>query len=311
MFDVLFCFDENFNDQATVSINSLLTKVSEPINIHIIHNNSSSFETRKKILLENNNLNEIYLYDFDNSSVNLPIVKTHISEATYYRLFISEYLPSSIDYVLYLDSDIICLNSPLQELEKLKSKMELEKTFISARVETTRDSEDKLFERLKLKNNFYFNAGVLFIDFKKWKENKIYEKILNILKNRFEDITDYDQELLNVLFDGKFTQMKYSLNYQATGSQNIKEVAEIKKDNYFLHYLGRDKPWEIKNLDKPITQIYQKEYRRATNKKYHLVFRKNKNELKNILKIILLFRFLKLEYPFFVLKTTLSNLIKK
>lgn len=311
MFDILFCFDENYNEQALVSINSLLTKVSEPINVHIIHKNSSSFETRKKILQENKNLNNIYLYDFDNSLVDLPKVKTHISEATYYRLFISKYLPKDISFILYLDSDIICLKNPLNELKLLKKQMKNENTIISARVEATRDTGNKLFNRLKLKNNYYFNAGVLFLDFKQWHKNNIFEKILNILDNRYEEISDYDQELLNLLFDGQFTQMKNSLNLQATGSQDMEDVIKIKNENYFLHYLGKDKPWEIKNLDKPITQIYQKEYRNATNKKYHIEFKKNKNEIKNLLKMIFLFKFLKLEHPVYVLQSAFSNLIWK
>ena len=37
-----------------------------------------------------------------------------------------------------------------------------------------------LMQKLKLKHE-YFNAGVMFVDLKKWRENKIRNKLLNIL----------------------------------------------------------------------------------------------------------------------------------
>ena len=40
----LYCFDENYNIQATCSISSLLAKNSESINIYVIHKNPKTFD---------------------------------------------------------------------------------------------------------------------------------------------------------------------------------------------------------------------------------------------------------------------------
>ena len=37
----------------------------------------------------------------------------HVSEATYYRLFCSDYLPDDIETILYIDADIICISNPI------------------------------------------------------------------------------------------------------------------------------------------------------------------------------------------------------
>ena len=42
----------------------------------------------------------------------LPVgISDHISEATYYRLFIEQHLPNDIDEILYIDPDVVCLNN--------------------------------------------------------------------------------------------------------------------------------------------------------------------------------------------------------
>ena len=45
MQNILYCFDENYNIQATVSMFSLLKQTNEKINFHIIHKNPKSFES--------------------------------------------------------------------------------------------------------------------------------------------------------------------------------------------------------------------------------------------------------------------------
>ena len=311
MYNFLFCFDSNYNTQALVSINSLLNKVSQPVNIYIIHDDKKTILQNIKLIESNNNLNTIHIYQFNDTAFPLPEIKTHISKATYFRLFISKYLPKDIDYILYLDSDIICIKDPIKELKLIKEKMILENSVIAARIEAERDRSPELFERLKLKNNLHFNAGVLLIDFQKWEKENVSTKIFKILKNRFEEIFDYDQELLNVYFDGDFVAMPKSLNFQATGSQSKKNLDTLKSNIYFYHYLGKDKPWEIKNINKPSTYIYQDEFYKLFKEDFHFVLKKNKEELKTILKLTLSFFTFKNKRMYSILKFAFIKFIKK
>jgi len=56
MINVLYCFDENYNKQAAVSIFSLLEKVSEKINIYIIHKDPDTFINIKEKIDSHKNL---------------------------------------------------------------------------------------------------------------------------------------------------------------------------------------------------------------------------------------------------------------
>ena len=102
--NILYCFDENYNIQALASMISLLDKVSEPINIYIIHKNKKTFIEKSKKVESHPNIKSLNVYDFENKISNFPnISKSHVSEATYYRLFIEDVIPKSVKNLLYLD----------------------------------------------------------------------------------------------------------------------------------------------------------------------------------------------------------------
>ena len=82
----------------------------------------------------------------------------HISEATYYRL-LNEYLPNDLDYIIYVDADIICYRDPIPLIKEEIKKLSKSKYIISARTEVFREKEiEPHWERLGLKGDRYFNA---------------------------------------------------------------------------------------------------------------------------------------------------------
>ena len=92
----VYCFDQNYNKQAVTSINSLVTKLENPYNLFIIHNNISSFD---KSAINNKANGEIHFYEFKNSNYSFPNIENgHVSEATYFRIFVEEYIDIDIDY---------------------------------------------------------------------------------------------------------------------------------------------------------------------------------------------------------------------
>ena len=82
MQNILYCFDENYNIQATVSMFSLLKQTNEKINFHIIHKNPKSFESLLATIEKNQNLNDCFIHEFKNKNYNFPNIKnSHVSEA--------------------------------------------------------------------------------------------------------------------------------------------------------------------------------------------------------------------------------------
>lgn len=307
----LYCFDRNFNVQGAVAINSLLNNVTSKVNIYIIHDEVDSFNMYLQIIKKHKNLNSVQIYKFNKSSVKLPTFKTHFSEATFYRLFMSEYLPKNIEHIMYLDADILCLNNPEIEVKNTIIKMKDENRTLAATTVGTRADSKELFEKLGLKNNKHLNAGVLLVDYVKWNELKIQEKLISILNERFEKIFHFDQELLNVLFDGDYTELGETLNFGYTKMENDPiEMQKVKRDVIFLHYSGKGKPWNVENIPYLSSRPYQEEYQNLNLDKYHLEFNKSFKTFRRFIKIVLNGKFLRLKYPKSYLLLSMRQLLK-
>ena len=303
----LYCFDNNFNQQAMTSICSLLDKTTIKINLYIIHNDIEELKNWLQPVEQHPMILSINIYDFNDLDTELPPIKTHISEATYYRMFVSNFITDNIKYLVYLDADIICLNDPASMIKNTISTMKKEDTSIAALPEKYRAKENKWIQRLNLKN-YYFNAGVLIIDLERWVEEEAQKNLLSILKQRYDVIKDYDQEVMNIFFNEKYTSLNVYSNYQAT-SADPELLVKIKEQVIFLHYLGKSKPWSVEGAAKPLSVFYQNEYRKLGRGKYHITFKRDKYILKKYLKIIISLDFLKLEYPGNYLVKSLTSLI--
>ena len=69
------------------------------------------------------------------------------------------------------------------------------------------------------------------------------------------DLIFWDQDLLNIYLDSNYFGNTQSLNY------NYVEIDSLKnKDIIFLHYTGKDKPWDVQNVMKQFSNIYQERY---------------------------------------------------
>ena len=184
MLNYLFCLDKNYNKQLLISLNSLNFYSKTKFNVHIIHKDPTSLDrliTRSNIKFDK--IAKFKTYQFEDLNFNFPnLENNHISEATYYRFFIDEYIEDNIDQLIYLDCDILCLNEPDDLLIEVSESLKQTNNIIAASVEyvnTVHTSE--LFNRLELKSNTYFNAGMV-IDFKAWKENNIKQKLLSAME---------------------------------------------------------------------------------------------------------------------------------
>jgi len=307
----VYCFDDNFNFQALSSMKSLLDKITKKANIFIIHKNINSFIKISHLISNHENLSSLHTYQFDSTKINLPPIKSHVSEATYYRLFISQYLPKDIRFLVYLDADIICVNDPTIKLLETFSEISSEGNVIAAKVETLREHNNIFFNRLDLRSDEQFNAGVLVIDYRAWLNQEVESNLIKILNLRFKDIFEYDQEILNIYFDGQFTKLVDDLNYQAIGGHDQKLYKHIEKNVYFLHYLGKGKPWSVENFIYSTSKFYQKEFQKLGFKKPHLIFPKNIRIIYKFLKLLFTSEFRNYDERFKFIKYSFISFFQK
>ena len=269
MQNILYCFDENYNIQATVSMFSLLKQTNEKINFHIIHKNPKSFESLLATIEKNQNLNDYFIHEFKNKNYNFPNIKnSHVSEATYYRMFISDYITNDFDKVLYIDPDIVCLNPFNTTVAEIEKELINRNVLIGVKTEHVKNKQNyEIFKRLSIDNK-YFNAGVMSINLKMWKELDFKTKLLEKSRIIEDNIIFWDQDVMNSEINGEYLELPPHLNqhpFEFPGSN-----VHFEKNTIFLHYSGKNKPWTKKGFTSPSSNFYKNIYKELFGKSFKI-----------------------------------------
>ncbi len=188
-------------------------------------------------------------YELDSSFVSsCPIKETdHLTIATYYRLFITDILPTNIDKVLYLDCDII-INRSIQELWNTNLS-----GYAIAAVEELGASAEDVYERLNYDKKYgYFNAGVLLINLAFWREHRMTSLFCNYININRSRLKAHDQDVLNALLHDKCLLLPCKWNveeafYHYLFMKRVKQNRELRYALRYpsvLHYTWKPKPWD-------------------------------------------------------------------
>ena len=310
MNNFVYCFDKNYNIQGYCSIMSLLKNCVNKVNIYIVHQDPETFNEFSNNIQSHKNLKKLTIYKFKNNDYEFPNLNNkHVSEATYYRLFLDEYLPDNIDTYLYLDADAYFIKRFEDLVYEASTNLRNSEFIVSA----LNGKGNLNHERLKLKSGRYFNAGVLLVDYKKWLKAGVSISLLKELENKENELIFWDQDLLNMYFDGNFLDLNDSLNYNIYGDQKATKnvISSISENATIVHYSGKHKPWSPKGVVSKESFFYNKIYRELFKEKYHIVNVFSWNTLKILSKNLLTLKILKLEYPLSYLYITLKTVLKK
>lgn len=267
--DVVFTIDKNFIQHFCVSLTSLLENNKEQVGrIFLIHDIKEKFLLKKTFsFIKKKYGKEIIHVSFDNSTVENFKIDGHITQATYYRLFLSEILPKDIDRILFLDSDII-INGKLDLLLTLdfKSDRLIERTSSKANpfqekigeelnvyaVSNLADQDKSRLKNLGLVANRYFNAGVLLINLKKWRKDAISEKLIKVAQQANEKLMLHDQDVLNIVFENYWGELDAKFN-----AINLEFCGHLQEEKKYviIHFTNYPKPWHFKNRH-PFRKLY-------------------------------------------------------
>ena len=284
----LYCFDENYNFQAFTSMISLLDEVDEKINIHVIHTSKKFYEVLPKKIVGHENLNNINVYEFSNYDFNFPnINNVHISVATYFRLFIKNYIDNQISSLVFLDPDVVCLKNPLIEIRKIILELKKSTYVISAKTEHTMGEK-----RIGVDKN-YFNAGVMVIDFNKWVGDDLHNMLLTKLEQISENILQWDQDVLNSFFNGKYLELEEKFNFKA--SSEI--TKDYKNELTFIHFIGSHKPWLTSGAFQKDSNFYHENFRKIFNTNFHIEHKWKTRSIFDLIIAILTFKIFKIKKP--------------
>lgn len=168
--------------------------------------------------------------------------------ATYYRLFLTEILPNSIDKVIYLDGDIVVRKS-------LLSLWNIDMSDYAIAAAPDICSMEKNFKNIDNVESFpdYFNAGVLLINLRAWRKQNITQVFCDYIRDNYDKIYLHDQDVLNEVFRDKKIILPLMYNYQQHFLLKMwkndelefpQEVKETREDPVIIHYSGMMKPWD-------------------------------------------------------------------
>jgi len=248
--DIVACTDKNYIMPTGVMMYSVcVNNVEDNIVFHIVTIGVSSEEKRK---LYNT------VSQFGNKSVNfydtkeldlsvLPMISnSHVTIATYFRLFLTKLLPQNLNRIIYLDGDIVVR----QSLSSLW-EFDIENCAVAAVEEYC--VPDSVFERLQYAKEIgYFNAGVLLINLEFWRSNNLMSAFVDFVSKYSDSIRYHDQDVLNYVLKKhkKSLPIKYNLttnyllsNHECGDRRNLQVIYEAIKDCVILHFTGEGNPW--------------------------------------------------------------------
>lgn len=262
MHHIAISIDNNFVKQGITMLNSLIKNNPElSFKLHVLDSGISWFNKLlfSKFLNKNKILHHYYFIDY--SPIKNAPVNGHVTFATYSRVFLSSQLDDEVEKVLYLDCDMI-VKSEIIDLLNLDVS-----DYYLGGVPEVIDDESK--SRLGFENNeFYFNAGMILVNLKKWRETKIEAILINFIINNQKKIKYWDQDVLNCCFKNTWLKLNYKYNVthffyypDKFGNEYFgltkEEYIATKSDPVILHFTGIKKPWK-KGCEHPMKEEYFK-----------------------------------------------------
>ncbi|MBS5988725.1 glycosyltransferase family 8 protein [Anaerococcus hydrogenalis] len=274
--NVLVSCDENYINPLKTMLYSLFKSNDIQIEIYLIHKDIRDEKIKEiekfveKASLGKGKLNTIKVENlFSKAKTTF-----YYTEEMYYRLLAYKYLPKSLDRILYLDPDVLVLNS----CEELYN-MDLSDNYFAAATHTIPTVQSANVARLSLTSGHkdienYFNSGILMINLELARNSEKYEKeVLNYVENsKSLGLIMPDQDLLNVVFRNKIIkidEIKYNYDARRYLAYKLKDkkykLSYIISNTCFLHFCGKRKPWLDENNLGVFTSLYLYFWKNAMN----------------------------------------------
>lgn len=191
------------------------------------------------------------LVDTDGAMVEDFPVTDRYPRQMYYRLLAARFLPDTLDRVLYLDPDIVVINS-LEPLWRVDLGGALFGACTHVREFLTRVNQFRLGAE---EGCPYLNSGVLLMDLAALRREQDPEEIRAYVERFGDRLTLPDQDILSALY-GKRTKlldtMRYNLSDRVLAAYNMSprrqgpmlDVDWVRENAAIIHYCGRNKPWK-------------------------------------------------------------------
>jgi lipopolysaccharide biosynthesis glycosyltransferase len=191
---------------------------------------------------------KINFYDLTGEIFDNLYTSYALTKAIYYRLCIAEMLSKNITKCLYLDSDMLCVDS-IYDLYDTDIK-----NYAAAAVIDPLDTHRA--KNLGYDPNLgYFNSGMLLLNLDYWRNNNCAAEIIKFLADNSDKF--YDQDGINYILRGKILSISPEYNMFASilcqtalpGKDYFDAYSKTVKNPCVIHYTSNRKPWFIEYDD--------------------------------------------------------------
>jgi len=241
---VCFATDDNYVPFLAVAITSLLDNASKDnfyrIFVLTTHLKQENIDSILKHKTENSSIEFISLAKELDKVQNMFHLRDYYSKETYYRIFIPNLFPQ-YNKVLYLDCDITVL-ADVSELYNTS----IHGYYVAAATEEVMQTFEVFGNYVEqadgINRKDYFNAGILLINCRRWRNNLIAERFVDLL-NRYKFRVVQDEDYLNVLCKSNVKRIHLGWNKTSYKNDDFDD-----KDLKIIHWKITWRPWKYKNV---------------------------------------------------------------
>lgn len=249
--NILVTLDSNYIEQLAVMLTSLIkSNPGEKFDVYVAHSSIGEED-----------------FNFLNSCVadacsiiNVKIPKDMFDDAPttdrypkemYYRIFAAQFLPLNLDRILYMDPDLVIINSIVEMY-----RMNLGNNFFAAASHV--DKSLKKINEIRLdmpEDSTYINSGVMLLNLHQLRKNQKIQEVYDYIEEKKIFFVLPDQDILNGVYGHKTIHLDaliynlsdrfltfYNANPKNLGSR--KDMRWIAHNTSIIHYCGRNKPWK-------------------------------------------------------------------
>lgn len=196
---------------------------------------------------------ELRKYHVDSKDMLGFFIDSYLTIETYLRLIAPRVLPSDIDRVIYLDSDLVVLGNltPLMDID-------LKGCPVGAVPDYPRVPDVISKERLMSlgipESHTYVNAGVLVMDLEAWRREGLTRQFVEFIRARGAQLAFHDQDAINAVLHDRIHLLDCRWNLQSRmylcGRRfhpiEYEATREARRNPAILHYVGAAKPWKFR-----------------------------------------------------------------
>lgn len=243
---VLYCGDRVYFQGIYLCALSAVRRTSCPLIFHLmtmeVKDNKRHYkpiddielEAFRKMIKQFNEQNDVFLYDISEAYLDtIANSKNHNSRFSPYalvRLFAEQFLPETIETIIYMDAD----------------------TMVNSSLEAFKDYDMTNYELAACIDylgkywlgNYYFNSGVLIMNMKKIRETHLLNRCRELVLNK--KMFFADQDALNKLVkDLYYLPTKFNEQRYNDKSKKKKDTVISHYPSHVWHFWDPVRPWQI------------------------------------------------------------------